>query len=464
MRLTWPKALIVAGVVLAVLGGAVLVQRLSSERAYQRLLAAGDDALAAGETYRAVESFSGALAFRPASMVAYLRRGEAYRAQERYDEAIRDWREATRLAPEAPQPLVALGELADARGDFSQAADWYGQAIDRLKDEDPAILYRLALARYRAGSPGAAIGPLERAVVRHASSAPAHYLLGLIYRDTNNTARAIQSIELALAIQPELTPAREELADLYRAEGRVVDEMAQLQLLARDGQSSRKVAIGLAEARQGQLDAALGTLSTATTGDTADSRVLLAIGRVYLARAEKSHDGDSIQRATSALEKALGGTARRSEGLALYGRAVWLAGNDLEAERILREAVATSPVDPEAFGFLADAAERLGHVPAARDALMNLDVLDGDHAAADVRVERARRIGEMSMRINEPRVAVPYLGRVVDAVPDDLTSASMLIEARWRTGDVTGAKALLDSLLAIHSSDPRLLHVAKMMK
>jgi tetratricopeptide (TPR) repeat protein len=111
-------------------------------------------------------------------MVAYLRRGEAYRAQERYDEAIRDWREAIRLAPEAPQPLVALGELADARGDYGLAADWFSQAIERLKDEDAAILYRLALARYRAGSTGAAIDPLERAVARHAASAPAHYLLG----------------------------------------------------------------------------------------------------------------------------------------------------------------------------------------------------------------------------------------------------------------------------------------------
>ena len=463
MRLTWPRVAIAAGIVLAVLGGAALVQRLGSEREYQHLLAAGEEALAAGEAYRAVESFSGALAFRPSSMVAYLRRGEAYRAQERFDEAIRDWRAAARLAPEASQPLVALGELADTRGDYSEAADWFGQAAERLKDEDPAILYRLALARYRAGSPGAAIGPLE-AVARHTSSAPAHYLLGLIYRDTNNPTGAIQSLQKALAIQPDLVPAREELADLYRSEGRVVEEMAQLQTLARDGHASRKVAIGLAEARQGQLDAALGTLSSALEADATDSRVLLAIGRVYLARAERNRDAESVQRAIATLEKAMGGTARRSEGLALFGRAVALSGNDVEAERILREAVATSPVVPEAFGYLADTAERLGHVPAARDALMNLDVLDGDNAPAAVRLDRARRIGEMSMRINEPKLAMPYLSRVIDARPTDLTSAAMLIEAKWRTGDATGAKALLDSLLPSYPNDPRLQHVARMMK
>jgi len=464
VRITWTRIGIAAVVLATALGSSALYQRINADRQYRKLLAAGDEALTAGETYRAVESFSGALAFRPQSMVAYLRRGEAYRAQERFDEAVRDWREAIRLAPEAPQPLVALGELADARGDFSGAADWFSQAVERLKDEDPAILYRLALARYRAGSPGAAVDPLERAVARHNASAPSHYLLGLIYRDTGKSARAIESLELALSLQPDLTAAREELADAYRAEGRVVDEMAQLQLLARDGQPARKVAIGMAEARQGQLDAALGTLSTTLAQDPTDSRVLLAIGRVYLARAERHRDQESIQRALAALEKALGGTARRSEGLALFGRALSLAGNDLEAERILRNATATSPVDPEAFAFLADSAERLGHLLAARDALMNLDALQGDTASAADRVDRARRIGELSMRLNEPRIAAPYLSRVFDIRPNDISSAALLIEARWRLGDEVAARALLDQLLANHPGDGRLLQLSKMMK
>ena len=73
----------------------------------------------------------------------------------------------------------------------------------------------------------------------------------------------------------------------------------------------------------------------------------------------------------------------------LYGRALFLSGKEPEAERILSEAVATSPVSTEAFGFLADAAERLGHTGVARDALVNLDVLEGDTAVAAARLDRA---------------------------------------------------------------------------
>lgn len=464
MRGTWGRVALAATLLAMAIGGTALFQRLNSDRQYRQLLAVGDDALAAGETYRAVEAFSGALAFRPASMVAYLRRGEAYRAQRRYDEAVRDWREATRLAPEAPQPLVALGDLFDSRGDFVQSAEWYGQAVERLKDEDPSLLYRLALARYRAGAPGAAIDPLERAVARDDRSAEAHYLLGLLYRDTNDPGRAVQSIEVALAIDPDLTAAREELADLYRAEGRAVDEMAQLQILARDGQTVRKVAIGLAEARQGQLDAALGTLSSALAADRNDSRVLLAIGRVYLARAERGRDPDSIQRAIAALERALGGTARRSEGLALYGRAVSLSGRDVEAERILTEAVATSPVAPEAFGFLADAAEHLGHSLIARDALINLDALEGDTAPGVVRLDRARRIGDLSIRAGDAKVAAQYLARAVDGRPTDAWALGLLAEARWRLGDVSEASALLDKALAADPHDLRLQRIVRLVR
>jgi len=157
---TWLAPALV--LLVAVVAAALIYQRFSADRGYQLKLAEGDRLLAAGENYRAVEAFSGALAFRPQSMVAYLRRGEAYRAQHRDDEAVRDWREATRLAPDAPQPLIELGDLFESHGDFEQAADWYDQAQKRLSDENPSLLYRLALALYRAGAPGKAIEPLAR--------------------------------------------------------------------------------------------------------------------------------------------------------------------------------------------------------------------------------------------------------------------------------------------------------------
>jgi tetratricopeptide (TPR) repeat protein len=454
--------LVVGGVAVV---GAAIFQHLGGERHYRRLLADGERALRAGNSYAAIEAFSGALAFRPQSMVAHYRRAEAYGAQGRDDEALRDLREAVRLAPDAPHPLIALGELHDRRGDPAQAAAWYAQAAEQLRDENPGLLYQLALARYKAGSAAAARDPLRRIVARNDSIAEAHYLLGLVYRDTQEIDAAVGSLEQALRIAPGLTAAREELADLYRARGQYAEEMDQLRALAEvDDQVGRRVAIALAEARRGQFAAAIGLLGQASFEAPQDSRVQLALGRIYLERAERAGDAASIQRALEVLERALGGTAPRSEGLALFGRAMFLSGDAAGAERILREAVATSPLDLEAYMFLADAAERLGHDVAARDALVSLDALQGSTVAADSRATRAHRIGLLSLRAGDPRVAVSYLTQAANLGQATVETLAPLARAKYLTGDIPGAKEVLGRALIIDPANSELLRLARMIR
>ncbi len=458
------RSLAVLGLTIVVTAGVLVVQHATRDRNYARLLQAGQQALDAGNSYAAIEAFTGALTLRPDSMVAYYHRGEAYRAQHQDDEAARDFHNAIRRAPDAPQPLIALGDLYNLKHP-AQAALWYGQAANQLKFDDPTLLYKLALARYRAGAPAEALDPLRRAVARNDSLAEAHYLLGLVYRDVQRPDDAIGSLDRAIRLSPGLVAAREELADLYRARGRHLDEMSQLQALSSlDDLTDRTVAIALAQARQGQFPAALGTLGQAADRAPADSRVQLALGRVYLARAERTADRASIPRALEALEKALGGTARRSEGLALFGRALSLAGDEESAERILREAAATSPVDPEAFAFLAEASERLSHFAEARDALQTLDVLEGDIAAADTRATRAQRIGMLSLRANDIPAALDYLQQAVDAGKRDARTLGQLAQARFQSGDRAAAQTALDQALALEPRDPELLRLRRVLR
>lgn len=440
-------------------------QHVSQDAQYRDLLAQGERALSANQAYTAIEKFSGAIALRPASMVAFYRRGFAYRLQKRDDEAARDWREAVHIAPDATEPLVALGDLYDSQGDPTQAAGWYDQAAVRLRDQDPSLLYKLALARYRAGSPRAAIDPLQKAIARNDSVAEAHYLLGLVYRDTHDLDAARAALERAVKIAPSLTPAIEELADVYRAQGRAVDEMRQLDVLASmDSHVERTVAIALAQARHAQYNAALGTLSVASARAPNDPIVQLAIARIYLLRADRTLDPAAIIRAMQVLEKALGGTAPRSEGLALYGRALYLSGEYTHAERILREAIATSPVDREAYTYLADAAEKLSHFVDARDALIDFDALEGDTASTDVRTARARRIGEFCFRAGDARGAAQYLGQAADAGKRDVRTLTLLTQARWQSGDTAGAKDALIKALALEPQNPELLRLQRTIK
>ena len=97
------------------------------------------------------------------------------------------------------------------------------------------------------------------------------------------------------------------------------------------------------------------------------------------------------------------------------------------AERVLRQATTTFPVDPESLMLYATAAERQRHVAAAREALIQYGVLTADKS--DV-AGREAHIASLSLRLNEPDVAIAWLQRAQLANPNDPRLASALADAR----------------------------------
>jgi tetratricopeptide (TPR) repeat protein len=458
---TVKRALLLVGVVTLAAAAVAITERLNEDRQYRQLLVDGERALGAGQTYAAIEAFSGALALRPSSMVAYYRRGEAYDSQGQVGNAVRDLRMAHSLAPAAPQPLELLGRVFDRRGEPAEAARWYAQAALLLKDADPSLLYSLALAHYRAGDPAAAREPLRRAIAGDGSLAQAHYLLGLAYRDTGEAEKAVAALQQALKLAPALLPAREELADLLLELGRDAEAAPLLSALAiEDPQVRRLITLALAELGAHRFDAALDALAGAEDAAPGDSLVALARGRVYLARAEQDGDRAAVGLALSVLESALSGTARRSEGLALYGRALYLSGDVAGAERLLREAVATTPVHPDAYAYLADAAERLEHPALAFDALRQLGALEGDTISVEARGARVRRLGRLALLAGNAAASVRFLETAITAGHTDAGTLGLLARARWNASDRAGARRALSEALVQAPDDPELLHLA----
>ena len=443
------------------------IRRLDADREYQRLLAEGERAMAADEPHRAVGAFTAALALRPSSMAGRYRRGEAYAALGRVDDALIDLNEARRLAPGSGEPLEGLGRLADRRGNPAQAAVWYSEAASptRLSAASPNLLYSLALARFRSGAPAGAIEPLKRALARDPNLAEAYFLLGLAGRDAGLPSDAADAFLQAIRLAPTLLPARAELADLYQQERRVADEIvARRALAALDPSADRYVDLALANLRGARTDDALAALAQAESADPTSSRVALALGRVHIADAERRADPAAARRALVALERALGGTARRSEGLALYGRALFLSGGVAEAERLLKDAVLTSPVDAEAFEYLADASERLGHALTARDALLSLAALQGDTVAADERQRRTRRIGTLSLAAGDAASAVTHLDTIVKNGYADAETFALLARARLQAGDRAGARLTATAGLSTHPDSAPLQRLVRTLR
>jgi tetratricopeptide (TPR) repeat protein len=223
---------------------------------------------------------------------------------------------------------------------------------------------------------------------------------------------AQSAFERAVAVSPNLLPAREQLADVYGLMGKRAERLKQLEeLLLADASAVRQVAVALAYAEAGQVPRAVRILGVASRLYPDHAGTYLALGQVWLSVAGSGGDRIALGKAIEALQHAVSMEAT-STALTWLGRAWLLAADASGAERTLRHATETLPAEPSAFLYLADAAERTGHRQIARRALLDYQKLTG---AADPR----------------------FLVRVA--------------QAHWRSGDTHAARS---TLAAVFVKDP----------
>ena len=363
--------ILVTTLVALVTAATVVWMEVRQEREFRRLIVEGNAALDAGRTSEAIEAFSGALAFKPDSMLAHLQRAETYRRRGEPDLAAaqRDAREANTLDPTAPQPIELLGDISSAMGNFDEAIEHFDRYL-QLDDRSARVMYKLALAYVRQGRAALAIDPLRRAISLDDRFAEAHYLLALALRDRGNSDQALRELRRAIVLHPALIPAREELADLQWSRGHAREAIDELEAIAalEPSRPERVVDVALTLARTGQREAAIVTLKRATERHPDSPVLLAALGRVWLDTAAADDDPDAVRKAIAALQPQTRKPNVTSEVLALLGEAQLRAGNVSDAERTLQQAVTRQPVIAMAYRHLAEAARRRGHLAAARDA------------------------------------------------------------------------------------------------
>jgi tetratricopeptide (TPR) repeat protein len=428
------------------------------EADYRELVTQGDAALAQGDMLTAINAFSGAIALNADSMVAYLKRGEAYRRRNELEAALKDLKRASDLDASATRPRELLGDVNYALTRYTRAAERYHEYL-AIDEQSPRLLYKLGLARYRDAQPNAAIEALTRAVSLDDRFAEAHYLLGLCLRDTQRRKESISALERAVALAPTLLQAREELAEVYGRAGRADDRLAQLEvLLALDPGPSREVTLGLAYAAQGDSTSAVQTLSRAARRYPAHRHTYVALGRVWLDVAESRDDRVALGKALESLQSAM--TAiDSSEALTLFGRALLLASNEAAAESTLQRATEVLPVDPLAFFYLADAAERRGHDDVARAALLDYHAVDAPNGDPRRSARLFTRIADLSLRLDDVPSAIEWYLKASAAGALDAAALVRFAEAQFRAGRASDASATLEKALGLDPALPAALQL-----
>ncbi len=293
-------------------------------------------------------------------MLGYLKRGDAYRRRSELDAAIRDLRTRLRARPDRAAAARAAGRRQLRRRTVLLPAAQHYEAYVALDDRSPRVLYKLALSRYRAGQP--TLGNRLAAKGDRASTT------GSRKRTTCSACASATHGRTPTRSPRSSAPSRFRRRCCRRARSwpicterseRGDDWIGQLEALrALDPGPARDVTLGLAYARARPVGPR-GDSAAPRRRASSRSSLYLRRPRPGLARGSAGAIGDrvALSKALEALEQAIG-IDDSSEAFTLFGRALLLASDEELAERMLQHATERMPVDPLAFYYLADAAER----------------------------------------------------------------------------------------------------------
>jgi len=163
----------------------------------------------------------------PKKAVKEFDKGLAADRDKKPDEAIRHYEEALKIAPEFYPAHNNVGSDYLAKSDFPAAQGHFETAI-KLNQGDPEAYLNLANLHLQTRNYESALKNAEEGLRRNPNLAFGKFLLGSIYERMGKFQEAERALRGALEIDPNMSRVRLELVNLYLAEKRKTDAVAEL--------------------------------------------------------------------------------------------------------------------------------------------------------------------------------------------------------------------------------------------
>ncbi len=294
------------GLAIAVAWGAVdLVGSSPVRRRALAMAGAGVIALLAIAAHRQVATwrdsltlFGRAVALDPHNLVAQHRFAVALRNADRLDEAQQHYQEIIRREPRWALPWLELGGLVEERGELPEALRHYQEGL-RLLPSHAAGQASLGRVLLHLGRPAEARAALERAQALGIDSAALYGLLATSAQLLGRDADAVREYRMALARDPDLISAANNLAWVLAASrdaslrdpGEAV-RLAEAALEKREAPDAGFLdTLAVSYAADGRFDDAVRTATSAAeladrTGQSSAAREIR--GRIPLFRAHRA--------------------------------------------------------------------------------------------------------------------------------------------------------------------------------
>ena len=347
-------------------------------------------------------------------------------------------------------------------GRFDDAARLYRELLKAVPDE-AGLLMNLGMALAMGGHESEAVAPLERALALKPELVPARLFLGSTYLALGQPEKAIDPLKRAAAARPADAETRRMLADAYSRVGRATDAATELRKVAELAPTRPGSWYALGHAYNAIAQDAIAKFND-EPGDSPWQQLLVAdalladgrftdafaIYRTVLERLPSMVSiHDSIARIYEQTGHADWAARERAKGrLAAAGCATRKALCEFRAGRYrpaLSAALGAS--DPESQYWRARAATEL-----ALAAFKRLDTLPDSRERREVRATRARAERRYIDAVAELKAALAFAPKDLDLI-DDLGTTY------YAAREYDQAVATLAPLLKINPDEPRLLVV-----
>ena len=185
----------------------------------------------------AIEVFSKGHGSFPRSIRMLDGLGAAWYSNGSYEDAVRNFCQASDLNPDDPNPYLFMGEMQAAESTPSPEIEERLARFVRLQPRNAWANYYYAVSlRKRWSSPDQAEDAdqvkslLQTAIQLDPKLGVAYLQLGILYSEQKNFPQAILALQQAIEVNPQLEKAHYRLAQLYRLAGESKKSQSELQV------------------------------------------------------------------------------------------------------------------------------------------------------------------------------------------------------------------------------------------
>lgn len=146
----------------------------------------------------------------------YYKKGTNLVSVGKFDPAIQDLQQATRLNQEDDKSQRILGKAYEAKGELDKALDAYEASL-KINPEQPEVLYNIAIIYKSQGKTEAAIENLVKALAINRQFVAARLMLADLYKQIGSKEKAREEYQAIIDMNPfgvDITLVKKKMAGL----------------------------------------------------------------------------------------------------------------------------------------------------------------------------------------------------------------------------------------------------------